>query len=400
MHFIALFCLLLSVSRAILVPGPTGPYAVAVKEQPLTDASRADPLDPTGKSKTRRLLISLYLPIDESRRSCPTVTVPYMTPPVAASYGQQAAQVGLPDTLYYPFEMEFCNLEKFSPCGRASIKNNEYPLILFDPGFGESRLVYGAMARSLASHGYVVVTVDHPFDAPAVQFPDGSVIQGVDLDDSDIEVLQKVLKVRTDDITFIINQLNNPKITKPLLADFPGTVNTTRLAIWGHSFGGCAAASVVHADKRVLGGLDLDGMLIEPILSTDYVIAKPFILAGRKGHSSEDPSWNQFWPPRRPLRGAGAGAGRGAAPRMEIAVADTLHGAFKDDLMLLSALDLPAEAKEAVRALLGSIDPRQLDGDLNGILTAFFEFLFHGEKHSLRALSHDFKNVTVVRSSF
>ncbi|TFB02828.1 putative 1-alkyl-2-acetylglycerophosphocholine esterase [Trichoderma ghanense] len=385
MRFIAPFSLLLSLARAILVPGPTGPYAVALKEQPLTDTSRADPLDPTGQSKTRRLLISLYLPIDESRRSCPAVTVPYMTPPVAASYGQQATQVGLPDTLYYGFDMEFCDLEKLSPCGWTSNKKKQYPLILFDPGFGESRLIYGAMARSLASHGYVVVTVDHPFDAPAVQFPDGSVIKGVDLDDSDIEVLQKVLKVRTDDITFIINQLTNPRFTKPLLANFPGTLNTAHLAIGGHSFGGCTAASVVHADKRVLGGLDLDGMLIDPILSTD--ISEPFVLAGRKGHSTEDLSWNQFWPR---LKGG----------HMEIAVADTLHGAFKDDLMLLSALDLPASAKEAVRGALGSIDPVQLDRDLNGILTAFFEFLFHGKKQSLRAIAHDFENVTIVRSSF
>ncbi|EGR48281.1 uncharacterized protein TRIREDRAFT_48599, partial [Trichoderma reesei QM6a] len=255
--------------------------------------------------------------------------------------------------------MEFCNLEEFSPCDQASNKKNEYPLVLFDPGFGESRLIYGAMARSLASHGYVVVTVDHPFDAPAVQFPDGSIIQGVDLDDSNIEVLQKV---RTDDITFIINQLTNSTITKPLLADFPGTINASHLAIWGHSFGGCTAASVLHSDNRVLGGLDLDGMLINPVLSTG--ISKPFILAGRKGHSTEDPSWNEFWP--RVKGGDG----------MEIGVADTLHGAFKDDLMLLSVLDLPASAKEAVRGVLGGIDPRRLDRDLNGILTAFFDFLF------------------------
>jgi predicted dienelactone hydrolase len=105
--------------------------------------------------------------------------------------------------------MEFCNLEEFSPCDQASNKKNEYPLVLFDPGFGESRLIYGAMARSLASHGYVVVTVDHPFDAPAVQFPDGSIIQGVDLDDSNIEVLQKVLKA----LLKLQKQLNTSQVS-------------------------------------------------------------------------------------------------------------------------------------------------------------------------------------------
>ncbi|UKZ75759.1 hypothetical protein TrVFT333_003453 [Trichoderma virens FT-333] len=384
MRFIAPICLLLSVSRAVLVPGPTGPYAVAMKELPLTDTSRHDPLDPTGKSKSRRLLVSLYLPVDKSRRACPVVTVPYMTPPVAASYGQQATQVGLPDTLYNPFQMEFCDLKKLSPCGQASNKNKKFPLILFDPGFEESRLIYGAMARSLASHGYAVVTIDHPFDAPAIQYPDGSIIEGVDMDPSDPAVLPKVLKVRTDDITFIINQLENQKVMKPVLADFPGTIDYNQLAIWGHSFGGATAASVTHADKRVLGGLDLDGMLVDPILSTD--IKKPFILAGRKGHDAEDPTWNQFWPH---LKGK----------RMEINIANTQHGAFKDDLMLLSALNIPADAKAAIQQVLGSIDPHQLDKDLNGILTAFFDLLFHGKKQSLEAIPHNFANVTIMRGN-
>ncbi|RFU76993.1 paf acetylhydrolase family [Trichoderma arundinaceum] len=384
MRLLAPICLLLSVSRATLVPGPAGPYAVAMKEQPLTDTSRADPLDPTGKSKTRRLLVSLYLPVDKSRRSCPAVTVPYMTPPVAASYGQTATQVGIPDTFYEQFQMEFCDLKKLSPCGQASNKNRKYPLILFDPGLGESRLIYGAMARSLASHGYVVVTVDHPFDAPAVQFPDGTVIEGVDLDPSDPSVLPKVLKTRTDDIIFIINQLENKKIMKPLLADFPGTIDYSQLAIWGHSFGGATAASVIHADKRFLGGLDLDGMLVDPILSTN--IAKPFVLAGRNGHDAEDPSWNQFWPH---LKGK----------RIEIAIADTQHGAFKDDLMLLSTVTLPADIKKAIQEALGSIDPHQLDRDLNGILTAYFDLLFYGKKKPLQAIPREFANVTIVRSS-
>lgn len=171
---------------------------------------------------------------------------------------------------------------------------------------------------------------------------------------------------------------------RPLLADFPGTVDHAQLAIWGHSFGGATAASVVHADARVLGGLDLDGMLVNPILST--AIAKPFVLAGRKGHDAEDPSWNQFWPR---LRGT----------RAEIAIADTEHGSFKDDLMLLSTLDIPADMRGALQQVLGSIDPHQLDRDLNGILTAYFDLLFHGEKQPLRAIPREYANVTITRSS-
>lgn len=171
---------------------------------------------------------------------------------------------------------------------------------------------------------------------------------------------------------------------KPLLADFPGKINYKQLAIWGHSFGGATAAAVLHSDKRVVGGLDLDGMLIDPILSTD--ITKPFILAGRKGHDAEDPSWNQFWPH---LKGKS----------MEIAIANTQHGAFKDDLMLLSTMNFTAAVKEALQGALGSIDPHQLDKDLNGILMAYFDLLFYGKKQPLQAIPHNFANVTIVRSN-
>lgn len=205
MHLLAPLSLLFAtITTATLVPGPPGPYAVALKVHPLTDTSRPDPLDPTGTSKARRLLISMYLPVELAQRprrssssssSCPVQkVVSYMTPPVAASYGEQAAQVGLPSTLYEQFEMEFCDLSKLSPCGKGKAKK-QYPLIVFGPGLAESRLMYGAMARSLASHGYIVVSVDHPFEAPAVEFPDGTVVTGVDIDPTEPGVLAKLIKV-------------------------------------------------------------------------------------------------------------------------------------------------------------------------------------------------------------
>lgn len=171
---------------------------------------------------------------------------------------------------------------------------------------------------------------------------------------------------------------------KPVLADFPGTIDYHQLAIWGHSFGGVASASVINADKRVIGGLDLDGMVMDPVLSSN--VAKPFILVGHEGHDDEDPSWNQFWP-------------RLKGKRMELSIANTQHGAFKDDLMLVSALDLPVAAKEAIAQVLGSIDPHQLDKDLNGILMAYFDLLFHGKKQSLEAIPHNFANVTILRGN-
>jgi hypothetical protein len=39
--------------------------------------------------------------------------------------------------------------------------------------------MYNAMAMTLASHGYIVLTVDHSYDAAIIEFPDGTSVTGV-----------------------------------------------------------------------------------------------------------------------------------------------------------------------------------------------------------------------------
>jgi hypothetical protein len=188
--------ILLSTASALLVPPPTGPYSVAIKVQALTDPTRpADPLrNATDGLHTRRVLMSVYLPVDTRGKRCPPQTAPYMTPKVAAVYGKQAAEAGLSKDLFSSFDMQFCDLAKLSPCGGKKSKKR-YPVVLFTPGLAESRLLYGAGARSLASEGYVVVTVDHPFEPDFVEFPDGSVVAGGEIADDDEALKSKLVQV-------------------------------------------------------------------------------------------------------------------------------------------------------------------------------------------------------------
>lgn len=187
---------LLAVAKAILVPGPTGPFSVAMHVQPLTDASRLDPFAPVEHPHNRRILVSMFLPIETKKGSCSVSKVPYMTPEVAAEYGTLASSVGLPNDTFRGFELEFCEPLPSTEGRHKKTRRSTFPLAIFSPGYGESRLLYGAMARSLASQGYVVATVDHPYDA-TVEFPDGSIIRAADLSDDDA-TLEKVVKVRAN----------------------------------------------------------------------------------------------------------------------------------------------------------------------------------------------------------
>jgi predicted dienelactone hydrolase len=76
-----------------------------------------------------------------------------------------------------------------------SRREEKVPIAIFPSGSGNSRLVYNAMARSLASFGNVVVLIDHPYDAIIVEFPDGTVVEGGNIPE-DTEILEKATQVQ------------------------------------------------------------------------------------------------------------------------------------------------------------------------------------------------------------
>jgi hypothetical protein len=172
MHLLAL-PLLFGAAQALLVPAPPGPYAVAVKHVELVDPSRIDPFAPEANTK-RRIMASAYLPVD-AQYGCKTQVVPYMPPLTASVFGEVGESLGLPQGMIEKFEMEFCDISTVNLHVGHKERKKEFPVAVFSPGYGGTRLVYGALARSVASLGYIVITVDHTYEAAVVEFPDGSV---------------------------------------------------------------------------------------------------------------------------------------------------------------------------------------------------------------------------------
>lgn len=137
------------------------------------------------------------------------------------------------------------------------------------------------------------------------------------------------------------------------------------------------------SDVRILGGANLDGRLVNPVLSSG--LSKPFLQLGRQNHTSEDPTWNQFWPH---LRGK----------KSELAIADTQHGTFEDFLPLLSLLNLPSEVEKVIQENLGRITPKEMDAAVNSVLSAFFDLIFQGNATPLKNINRTPK-ISVLRSS-
>ncbi len=194
MKFFIVIPTLIGAVQSLLVPKTQGLYSVASKVQDLTDVSRLDPYAPTGRSAFRRILISTFLPLNASRFPCSPEVVPYLPPETTRVYTQLAVGMGLPAAFVSAFEVDYCKLPPAAAC-KDSKKGVAFPVAIFSPGHSASRLLYTALARSLASRGYVVITIDHPHDADIVEFPDGTVIRGPDNTTSESAILQN-LQVR------------------------------------------------------------------------------------------------------------------------------------------------------------------------------------------------------------
>ena len=122
-------------------------------------------------------MLSRFDPVPVSR--CNFEHVQYMANVTAAAEDETSGDYGWPKGLLNRFVLEVCN-EKY-PVGVGSGKGNgteKWPLALFSGGLNTTRLFYSHLAQEIASHGFTVIMIDHPYDTDIVEFPNGDVIFG------------------------------------------------------------------------------------------------------------------------------------------------------------------------------------------------------------------------------
>ncbi|MFE9461292.1 alpha/beta hydrolase family protein [Streptomyces californicus] len=137
-----------------------------------------------------------------------------------------------------------------------------FPLVLFSPGLGGVRTQNTAWAEELASHGYVVAAVDHPYDSAAVVLSDGRILRtrvtatGDPAKDEALAV--RWTRTRAADLRAVLTRLERMGSGG---ADGPlaGRLDTGKAAVTGHSIGGAAALVAAREDARFDAVVDLDG---------------------------------------------------------------------------------------------------------------------------------------------
>ena len=140
-----------------------------------------------------------------------------------------------------------------APAGAAA---GLLPVIILSPGNATNVEFYAAIAQDLASHGFVVIGIDHPGQVAAVAL--GSEIVAYAGDPPLAEAtttIPRLIEERVTDIAAVLDQLTG---AAPGLEAIAARVDLTRVGVMGHSNGGVAAAMSCR-DPRVVACANLDG---------------------------------------------------------------------------------------------------------------------------------------------
>lgn len=232
-----------------LIPQPTGTFAVGVSSEVFTDAargSRGGPPDGTVRSLPTTIWYPTEAAADTSALLADDATV---------TVDGLASQYGLPS-----WALQQLRLARGHAASDGPALGGTFPVVFFSPGLGSSRWLAASWAAEIASHGVVVVAVDHPYDAAAVTIADGSVVRS-DLEDTRLS--DQWTQTRTDDFVALLDILTSRQADVPALAG----ADFSRLVATGHSRGGAAALLFAETDARVDGVVNIDGMPATQTLS-------------------------------------------------------------------------------------------------------------------------------------
>ena len=239
--------------RGTSLPSPTGKHKVGRMSIQLIDQNRLEAYSTEKDNKKKReLVIWIWYPAEPLTDSKRAIYLPDKWSEADFVYGVKLGTTG--------FE---CHSFENAPV--ASFQST-YPVIIFSQA-GFSVLSYSAIIEEMASQGYVIVGINHTYDAPITIFSDGRVIhaspqfmEGVNsragsMEDS-FQFRAAVADYKTADIKFVANQLQNINEGSSVLA---GRLDLTALGVFGHSLGGNAALEFCRKDNRCKVAVNLDG---------------------------------------------------------------------------------------------------------------------------------------------
>jgi dienelactone hydrolase len=354
------------------LPRPTGPYPVGTTELHLVDRARPDPV--AGPGHFRELMTSVWYPARNAGRHPPA---PWMLP--APLRALLASGDFAEDAALAPVTAGHLGAPVRPTIGR-------WPVILFSHGAHDHRSDTTIVVQELASHGYVVVTVDHTYDAFS-EFPGGRLT--VPLFDLPLYPADFAR-----DIRFVLDRIEdlaagrNPDAGhRPLPAGLGAALDLHRVGMFGWSKGATATALVMGADPRVRAGLSFDGPMESdpPDPPVTAELDRPFMLMTAVFTRAAVSNVAEFW---SHLTGW----------RLNVQAEGAVHSSYCDLQWLIPQLaKVVGMSDEELRGWIGTLDPARAVRIQQAYPLAFFDRHLYGRHgHLLDGPSPAFPEVTFI----
>lgn len=275
------------------LPKPDGPHPVGMRSFEVDDASRpgvllAKPGEP------RRLLVRVWYPAGDVSKLKPA---PYFSEKEADTTAKGlGAMIGFPPYFTYVKHVTTNSYADAPLLGGPSRR----PVVFYSHGYTSFLSQNTALMEHLASHGYIVFSVQHTYDSSPTLFPDGDVapadpalremgkatteaakaadaaqrkaLTGATLDEridgflrlrelalgGTSDRLLKSGEIWSADRIFVHDQLQRGAVPPPI-QEIAAAGDLTRVGEMGMSFGGATSGTVCMRDRRCAAGINLDG---------------------------------------------------------------------------------------------------------------------------------------------
>jgi len=347
------------------IPIPTGPYQVGTRIYELTDASRRELY--SGRDEVRRFMIQVWYPSEPSAsdKHAPWMDNAEIVAPAIATY------IDMPS--FFLDHLKLVKIPAFKD-SKVAQTNQGFPIILFSHGWNGFNAQNTGQALQLASHGFVVIGVQHTYGAVITVFPDGTVSPNnpnalppdtTPQDEYEVTA-QKLVNQWSGDLGFTLDfmQAQDKDSTSP----FFGALDLARVGVYGHSTGGGAAIQFCGTDPRCKAVLGQDPF-IRPVsyeVINNGVPQPAFFMFSQRWaddvNSRNNQLFNKFIPHVKESFGA-------------VSIAGTAHFDFSD-LPLLSPL-------APQLGLKGPINGKRVTTIVNDYLISFFETTLNGQSLGL-----------------
>jgi len=370
---------------------PTGPHEVGTVSLPLIAAEREETLTPAPNDK-RELLVQIWYPAAAPAANPGSYVDPVTAQAIAQSLNLSSDLIGLirPEAV---------------PAAAISSDQASYPVLLFTHGVGQFRNQNTFQVEELASHGYIVIGINHTYIAGVTAFPDGRVIpfdRSLIPDDvTEFEsALSQAIGITAADASFVLDELERLNTNDPD-GLFTGRLNLAQAGIFGHSLGGITATVAMQLDNRFRAGINMDGPILGDLATAP--LNQPFMLMNAQEPYRESvvgelvESLDQRQRVYERLENAG----------YNVTIQGTEHENFSDRSLLLPLSSIYAPEQFAAPgpvdigvSRIGAIDGRRVSRIINAYTLAFFnQHLKQAEEPLLNGASPNFPEVQFASRS-